>query len=72
MSAAPETLHVYTYKAKLCEARPGDPPILVPKSGTNCAECQRREEEYMLPRKDWRKRENAHIAKLEAEWAKEK
>lgn len=36
-----EPQHIYGYSRKLCEARPGDIPMMVPKSGEVCPICQR-------------------------------
>lgn len=42
MKPSETLLHIYTYTSKLCEAKPGDIPMLEPRGGSNCAECLRR------------------------------
>lgn len=71
MSTPKEVLHVYTNKSKLCEARPGDPPIMVPKSGITCPECKLRDAVFQAKHAGWQEREREHIEKLEAGWAEQ-
>ena len=71
MGKAKELRHVYTYNAKLCEARPGTPPMMAPAEGTDCPECEKREGAFMAKHEGWREREQERIAKLEAGWAEE-
>ena len=71
MSDPQELHHIFTYKARLCEAKPGDPPMMVPKTGTNCPECKKREEAFQVQYGTWEKRQKALLTKLEAEWAEQ-
>lgn len=64
MSAPKEIHHIHTYKAKLCLARPGDPPILVPEGGTNCPKCRELEAEYDARTTGWQERQREHINRV--------
>jgi hypothetical protein len=68
MGKVKELRHVCTYNGKLCEARPGTPPMMVPEGGTDCPECEKREKAFMAKHEGWKERQREHIAKLEAGW----
>jgi hypothetical protein len=61
--------HVHSYKGKYCEAKPGDPPMMVPKDGTNCAQCKARLAEHRAKMKVFEIAEGRRRKVLEAEWA---
>jgi hypothetical protein len=63
--------HIHSYKGYYCQARPGDPPMLLPKSGTNCAACSARLAEHTLRVAEHRTSERATQMQLEAEWAEQ-
>lgn len=71
MSDDNELLHIFTYKTKLCEARPGDPPMMTPKEGTKCPECQKRDAVWQSKFKKDKELHREQLEKLEAEWAEQ-
>lgn len=71
MSGSEEIRHIHAYNGLFCESPPGEYPMMVPKDGTNCPECKRRDTEFEIKMQAWKKKECARVEKLEAQWAEE-
>ena len=65
----PELEHVHSYRGRYCEAKPGEPPMMVPRKGTNCPKCKTRLLEHQSKMKVFEAAEREHRKALEAEWA---